>query len=172
MLLARAEPADLLSYNAWEVVVELGSRDDPQPVWKKNAWDEAVFVFTYPLMTGENGIVTWNPVLKRYFLPNYSFLQNNMSTPLAWHNKVYDEIANYHHRSQITIFESERPWGPWRLVWRDDDAQRTFGLIGPYTPTFPAKFVQKNGDMWLSISGNPGTPGYALNFAKVSFGGK
>ena len=104
--------------------------------------------------------------------PNYSFLQSNMSTPLAWHNKIYDEIANYHHRSQITIFESERPWGPWRLVWRDDDAQRTFGLIGPYTPTFPAKFVQKNGDMWLSISGNPGTPGYALNFAKVSFGGK
>ena len=97
MLRARAKPADLLSYDAWEVVVELGSRDDPQPVWKKNAWDEAVFVFTYPLMTGENGMcvlaaaplvffcfvfvfrslidkldnrVTWNPVLKRYFLVN------------------------------------------------------------------------------------------------------
>ena len=26
--------------------------------------------------------------------------------------------------------------------------------------------------MWLSISGNPGTKGYALNFAKVSFSGK
>ena len=23
--------------------------------------------------------------------------------------------------------------------------------------------------MWLAISGTPGTPGYALNFAKVSF---
>ena len=58
----------------------------------------------------------------------------------------------------------------WLLrVFRDDDAERTFGLIGPYTPTFPAKFVQENGDMWLAISGNPGTPGYALNFAKVSF---
>jgi hypothetical protein len=26
--------------------------------------------------------------------------------------------------------------------------------------------------MWLSISGNPGTKGYSLNFAKVSFSGK
>lgn len=74
-----------------------------------------MFVFSYPLMTGENGIVTYNPVLKRYFLPNYSFIQANLSTPLAWHNSIYD-MHRYHHRSQITIFESDHPWGPWRLV--------------------------------------------------------
>ena len=66
MLLARAKRADLLSYDAWEVVVELGSRDDPQPVWKKNAWDEAIFVFTYPLMTGENGMCVLCVSMKRF----------------------------------------------------------------------------------------------------------
>ena len=132
MLLARAKPEDLLNYSKWEVVVEMLGRENPVPKWAANAWDEAVFVFTFPLMTGENGIVTYNPTFKRYFLPNYSFLENNMSTPLAWHNSVYD-LKRYHHRSQITIFESENPWGPWRLVWRDDDAEQTFGLIGPYT---------------------------------------
>ena len=145
------------------------------PVWRANSWDEAVFVFNFPLMTGENGIITYNPVLKRYFLPNYSFLDANVSTPLAWHDSIYDVLnsrrtTKYHRRSQITIFEAERPWGPWKLVWRDDDAERTFGLVAPYTPTFPAKFIQPSGDMWLSISGNPGTRGYSLNYARVSFG--
>ena len=46
-------------------------------------------------------------------------------------------------------------------MWRDDDAEATFGLEGPYTPTLPSKFIDaKTGDMWLSLSGNPGTPGY------------
>ena len=149
-------------------------RNGTAPVWRTDSWDEAVFVFTFPLMTGENGIVTYNPVLKRYFLPNYSFLEPSVSTPLAWHNSIYDELttrrtSKYHRRSQITIFEAPQPWGPWRLVWRDDDAERSFQLVAPYTPTLPAKFIQPNGDMWLSISGNPGTPGYSLNFAKVSF---
>ena len=127
MLLARAQPSDLLDYSKWEVVVSL-QRYGMDPVWRQNAWDEAIFTFSYPLMTGENGLVTWNPVLERYFLPNYSFIQVNRSTPLAWHNSIY-EMHNYHHRSQITIFEAENPWGPWRLVWRDDDAERTFGLV-------------------------------------------
>jgi hypothetical protein len=132
MLLARAQAVDLLDYSRWEMLVGR-QRDGSEPVWRRNSWDEAIFVFSYPLMTGENGIVTWNPVLKRYFLPNYSFIQVNTSTPLAWHNSIYD-VHSYHHRSQITIFEAEQPWGPWKLVWRDDDAEQTFGLIAPYTP--------------------------------------
>lgn len=88
--------------------------------------------------TGENGAVTYNPVLRRYFLPNFSFLHPNRSVPSPWHNSVYDLHGSeeYKHRSQITIFEASRPWGPWRLVWRDDDAATTFGIEGPYaTPS-------------------------------------
>eukprot|EP01043_Picozoa_sp_COSAG02_P078081 COSAG02_NODE_17406_length_1006_cov_1.087100_1_plen_72_part_00 len=66
------------------------------------------------------------------------------------------------------------PWGPWRLVWRDDDAATTFRIEGPYTPSFPSKFVQPNGDMWLSLSGHghdprARSPAYALHYAKVTF---
>ena len=39
---------------------------------------------------GGNGIVTYNPVLERYFLP------------LAWHNKIYDH-GRYSRRSQVTM---------------------------------------------------------------------
>ena len=117
-------------------------------------------------------------MLRRYFLPNFSFLHPNRSVPLAWHNSVYDLLGSeeYKHRSQITIFEASRPWGPWRIVWRDDDAATTFGIEGPYTPTFPSKFVQPNGDMWLSLSGHGHdprmrSPAYALHYAKVTFAG-
>jgi hypothetical protein len=52
---------------------------------------------------------------------------------MAWHNSVYDLLGSeeYEHRSQITIFEASKPWGPWRLVWRDDDAGKSFGIEGP-----------------------------------------
>ena len=103
MLLARSMPEDLLNYSAWQVLVDLKPVGGGAlaPEWVSNAWvptvgsggdtgggasapsDRAVYAFTYPLMTGENGIVTFNPVLQRYFLPNFSFLHPNRSTPLA-----------------------------------------------------------------------------------------
>ena len=109
MLMARALPADLLDYRKWEVLTEL--RGDAKsgvlsPVFSTDMstkWDSAVNVFSHPLMTGENGIVTFNAVLKRYFLPNFSFLHPNRSTPLAWHG--YEPPATkcsaYRHRSQV-----------------------------------------------------------------------
>jgi hypothetical protein len=46
-----------------------------------------------------------------------------------------------------------------------------------YTPSFPSKFVQPNGDMWLSLSGHghdpsARSPAYALHYAKVTFAGQ
>merc|ERR1711964_668191 len=101
-------------------------------------------------MTGENGVVTWNPKLRRYFLPNFSFLDNATLQPVPYHVPGTNFGV---HRSQVTIFESENPWGPWRLVWKHDDAARHFGIPrAVYTPSFPAKFIDEStGDMYLAF---------------------
>jgi hypothetical protein len=41
MLLARAQPVDLLNYSAWEVVVAQHSREESEPIWRRDSWDEA-----------------------------------------------------------------------------------------------------------------------------------
>lgn len=141
LLLGRVPKDRILNREAWEFYAgQTGGR----PVWKREE-REAEAVFTYYKMTGANH-VTYNPGLGRYLMGNYSFIDENLH-PRPIHQMRYPES----HISQLTLFEAEHPWGPWKLFYRDDN----WGTYGDYQPNFPAKWMSGDGRIvYMASSGS------------------
>ena len=63
-----------------------------------------------------------------------------------------------HDRSQLTLWEAEQPWGPWRYFHRDDDWRGPDGSSGGYTPVFPPAWLEKD-KLWMSFTQCCPSPG-------------
>jgi hypothetical protein len=101
--------------------------------------EQAVPVFEYERMTGEN-LVTYNAATGRYIFANYGFYRADTGQPYSW----FSPLKNLGRRwSQLTIFESAQPWGPWALVHLVDDWR---GENAGYTPTFPSAWLKHDAE--------------------------
>ena len=100
--------ADVTDTVAW------GARD---AAW---AYDhaQAAPVFQYKHMTGQDHTF-YSAGLKRYVLPNYGFVDPRTNQPVAWHGLQQDQ-KNGIPFAQLTLFESETPWGPWALFYKQN----------------------------------------------------
>jgi len=132
-LLGRVHRKKLLVREAWEFHTGLDAQGNPG--WNKNG-DLAKPVFEYYHMTGENH-VSYNKGLKRYLMANFSFLNKDTLEPRPYHQAWPESV----YPSQLTLYESPEPWGPWSLFHRDDD----FGHYGVYQPSFPTKWMSEDG---------------------------
>ena len=156
LLLGRVPKLELLQRSAWQFFTGLDS--DGRPLWS-NDEKQAEPIFRYPLMTGENHI-SYNPGIKRYLIGNYGFLDLE-GKPRPYHTKeAWPESCL---RSQLTLFESSEPWGPWSLFHQDDN----WGTYGDYQPNFPTKWMSEDGHQLLMVSSGS-FDDYNLTLQKVT----
>ncbi len=99
---------------------------------------DATPVFQYEKMVGEN-LVTYNAATGRYLFANYGFYDGETNQPRSWFSPTVDG----RRWSQLTLFESAHAWGPWSLVYLEDDWR---GDDAGYTPTLPSAWLTRNGD--------------------------
>jgi hypothetical protein len=140
LLLGRVPKDRILERSAWQFFA--GRQPSGQELWDSEP-AKAVEIFRYPHMTGEDHI-TYNPVLKRYFLANYGFHDRHLN-PRPYHQGKGTACP-----SQLTLFEATQPSGPWSLFYRNDD----FGTCGECNASFPQKWMSKDGKtMWMVSAG-------------------
>jgi len=141
MLLGRVRPSRILERNSWQFFAGLDAHGAPAFHGPFVAPEP---VFSYPRFCGENH-VSYNPHIRRYILANYAFYH-----PVTGEPRPYHTLPERGYLTQLSLYESEHPWGPWRVFLRDDD-----WLIGGYQPTFPVKWMAEDGrSMALLGSGN------------------
>lgn len=140
LLLGRVKNDRILSRESWEFYAGTENGDI---LWNS---DESVAkpVFEYPEMTGQNH-VSYNRGIGRYIMGNYSFTDPE-GNPRPYH---LSEETRY--PSQLTLFEAEEPWGPWKLFYKEDN----WGTYGDYGPAFPTKWMSEDGkEMYMVSSGS------------------
>lgn len=140
VLLGRVDPGRVLERGAWQFLSGYSANGVPE--WSDRDAD-AVPIFSYVRMTGENH-VSYNAGLRRYIMGNFSFL-DRWGNPLPYHQATWPLSID---RTQLTLFESPNPWGPWRLFHRDDN----WGTYGDYQPVFPTKWMYEEGRVMFLVS--------------------
>ena len=106
----------------------------------------AVSVMHFPKMLGMNQ-VNYHKPSGRHLLANYAFIDPN-GQPRPWHQQP--QVLQ--HRTQLTFFEAEQPWGPFSAFHRDDDWQSPDGAGGAYCPVFPPKWMGATSALVVSAS--------------------
>jgi hypothetical protein len=145
--LARVPRRRILDRAAWEFHAGLAKR---VPRWSR-ALEDAAPVFSYPRKTGENEVV-YHPVLRRYLLLNWAFIDCA--------NHMFGSL-----HSELSVFESEHPWGPWSTV----HVCRDWGQNCDYQPRLPTKWIDtRTGSAWLVSAGNFLKRGGRLHYAFVA----
>ncbi len=140
LLLGRVHRKKLLERAAWEFYT--GTDGKGQPAWDADD-AKAKPIFEYYHMTGEDHI-TYCKALKRYILPNFSFMNADTLEPRRYHQKWPEST----YPSQLTLYEAPEPWGPWSLFHRDDN----WGTYGGYQPIFPTKWMSEDGKTMYMVS--------------------
>ena len=138
LLLGRVPADSILNRDKWEFYC---SDNYKKPLWTADD-KKAEPVFVYSKMTGSNH-VCYNKGLGRYIMGNYGFVDEEMY-PRPVHQMDYPQS----HISQLTLFEAEEPWGPWKLFYRDDN----WGTYGDYQPNFPVKWISQDGHIMFMVS--------------------
>eukprot|EP00040_Diaphanoeca_grandis_P007427 m.40883 g.40883 ORF g.40883 m.40883 type:complete len:413 (-) comp18640_c1_seq1:165-1403(-) len=134
MLLGRASrKEDFTKVKSWTFF----SGSVAVPHWDNNV-SMAKLVFSYPNMTGEN-MVSYSPQLDRYFMANYGFYRGDTNEPWSW----FAPVIEGRRWSQLSVFEAPQPWGPWKLLYLEDNWRGPYGA--GYTPTFPAPWIKSTG---------------------------
>ena len=166
ILLARVPQDSILTRNAYEFFTGLGA--DGAPSW---AFDNtiAVPVFSYPLMTSVQQINFHTPT-QRYLMPNWAWISYD-GNPRPDHTGDERNDRTGHQRTQLTLFEADEPWGPFRLIYRTDDWRGSDGSTGAYTPVFPPAWMGETSVYMVSTQccGNPRPPlnHYGFNVQRV-----
>ncbi len=145
--LARVPRRRILERSAWEFYA---GTPGGVPAWSP-ALEKAVPVFRYPRKTGENEVV-YHPGLRRYLLLNWAFIDCA--------NHMFGSL-----HSELSVFESANPWGPWSTV----HVCRDWGRNCDYQPRLPTKWIDpRTGAGWLVSAGNFLKRGGRLHYAFVS----
>lgn len=104
--LGRVHRDSILTRNAWQFFVNAGNNN--QPSWTSEL-KKSKPVFTDKDHTG-HPTISFNKVLNRYFLLNYSDVIPHHVTA------TIEEFKKWNYQSELQIYESPNPWGPWFLV--------------------------------------------------------
>lgn len=67
------------------------------------------------------------------------------------------------------IFESERPWGPWKTAFYTLDVGSIIpGMTEGISFAIPSKWILDEGKiMWMVFAGRPSDPCYSFNLVKI-----
>lgn len=131
--LARVPRRKILDRSAWEFYASVSHE---RQAWSKQL-EDAQPVFRYPRKTGENEVV-YHAGLGRFLLLNWAFI-----------DCTNHSIGSLH--SELSVFESDRPWGPWKTV----HVRRDWGGNCDYQPRLPTKWINpKEKSAWLVSAGN------------------
>jgi hypothetical protein len=160
MWLGRVPRGKLLDRSAWTFYAGM---DDSalQPTWTTDD-TIAVSIFRHPLMTAMQQ-VTYNVGLKRHVMAVWSWVDpdgnprgqlTSSNTEGPPHPRAGDVSTapnkDGHDRTQLTLWEAEQPWGPWKYFHRDDDWRGPDGSSGGYTPVLPPAWISEDGiSMWM-----------------------
>ena len=104
--LGRVHRDSILVRDAWQFFVNAGKNS--QPSWTSEL-KKTKPVFTDKDHTG-HPTISYNKVLKRYFLLNYSDVVPHHE------NASPAEFKKWDYQAELQIYESQNPWGPWFLV--------------------------------------------------------
>ncbi len=131
--LGRVPAADIMNVGAWEWVA--GMSIDTPPSWSKNQ-EDAVPVLTDPGYLGYVDMVYIRAV-RRYLV-------------FSWHHKVK---CNPDTGSELIIYDSPEPWGPFTLVHHEDLWESA--ELNPYNPRLPLKWFDPSRlEGWMLFSGS------------------
>jgi hypothetical protein len=169
VLLGRVERHRLLDRAAYEFFTGL-QPDGATPTWSVDD-SIAVPIFAFPLMTSVQQ-ANWVPALRRYVWANWAWISMD-GAPRPDHTPDERNGRTGHQRTQLALLEAEEPWGPFRVLHRDDDWQGADGSSGGYTPVIPPAWVGES-DLYLAFTqccGNPRPPlnHYNLLLQRVEF---
>jgi len=117
----------------WEFYGGLG--DGLEPVWVKDfRISHAVFIDrNNTSMAG----IQYVPALKRFVL-------------MEWAYTDLDDPGRPFSNSKLCLYESTKPWGPWRHIHTEPNWNN-----GSYNPGLPAKWFEDGGKrMWLTSAGD------------------
>ena len=166
ILLARVPKDAILNRSAYEFF--MGNGADGAPSWSLDS-TVAVPVFEFPLMTSVQQI-NYHAPSKRYMMANWAWISYD-GNPRPDHTGDERTGRTGHQRTQLTIYEAEEPWGPFRLMHRDDDWSGSDGSTGAYTPVFPPAWMNETSLYMVSTQccGNPRPPlnHYGFNVQRV-----
>lgn len=139
LLLGRVPKGRVLDRRSWEFWAGKvdGGGDASESLWSVNETN-AVSVMNFSLMLGMNQ-VNYHEASRRLLMANFGFIDLN-GQPRPWH--THPDLD--HHRTQLTIFEADQPWGPFRIFHRDDSWESPDGSGGGYCPIMPAKWLGNN----------------------------
>jgi hypothetical protein len=130
--LGRVFRTEILNAGKWEWVSSAGTAN---PAWSPHL-DDAAPVLTHPGYLGYVDMVYLRN-LRRYLL-------------LSWHHKVK---CNPDSGSELIIYDSPEPWGPFTLVHHEDlwESQE----LNPYNPRLPLKWFNHDSlEGWIVFSGS------------------
>lgn len=147
--LGRVPAGRILQREAWEWVQ--GFETSGSPVWTPEM-DQAQPVLSHPGYVGLLDMV-YLAAIGRYIL-------------LGWHHKVK---CNPDAGSELVIYDSPEPWGPFSLVHHEDPWETP--ELNPYNPRLPLKWFDDSGlEGWLLFSGSwrqaGQTPAYRAHIRK------
>lgn len=171
MLLGRVPLDMLLNRTAYEFFTGLSEGGSGAPTWSSDD-SIAVPVLSAPLMLSVQQ-ATYVPAMKRIVLANWAWVSYD-GAPRPDHSSVDKRNDRTgHQRTQLSLVEAVNPWGPFKVMWRDDDWRGSDGSSGGYTPVLPPAWVGES-EFWMAFTqccGNPRPPlnHYNFNLQRVSF---
>ena len=144
VFMARVHRDSLLVRGAWQFLSGFGKAN--QPLWSGNE-EASLPVFTDKGHVG-HPTISYNKALKRYILGIYSDVTPHRE------NATVAEWNTWDQASEMQLYESRWPWGPWKLV----HSETPFGGAGhtAYLPQIP--------NSWWSGDGLGGTVMFAGDY--------
>lgn len=131
--MARVHKDSLVNREAWQFLSGINEKNIPN--WSKNESE------IYPIFTDSGHVghptISYNFALKRYILGIYS------DTIPHKESASYEEWKKWDKASEVQLYESEYPWGPWKIFYNE----MPFGGSehSCYLPQIPNSWWSKDG---------------------------
>ena len=161
MLLGRVHKTRILERSAYQFFMGVGP--DGTDNWTSDDTIAAP-IWSFPLMTSVQQ-VNYHPQLQRYVFANWAWISYD-GHPRPDHTPDERNMRTGHQRTQLTLAEGAKPWGPFSIFHRDDDWRGWDGSAGGYTPVFPPAWLEDDG-LWMGFTqccNNPRPPLNHYNF--------
>jgi len=167
--LGRVKKTSILHRNSWEFYV--GHHSNGEIYWSKDD-SIAQHIFEFPLHTSTQQ-VNYHPTLDRYIFANWAWVSMD-GNPKPDHSSDEKHGRTARQRTQLTLFEGPKPWGPFSVFYRNDNWHGEDNSTGAYTPVFPPAWMKEK-ELWMvstqccGIPQFPPTNHYSFNAQRVTW---
>jgi hypothetical protein len=133
VFMARVHKDSILDRKAWQFLSSVSDKNIP--AWSKKE-EQSFSVFKDPGHVG-HPTISYNKALKRYILGIYSDVVPHKENP------GHEEWSSWDKASELQLYESEYPWGPWKIFYNEKPWGG--GKHSCYLPQIPNKWWSKDG---------------------------